>query len=203
VNQDGLLGAGDLAVFSNRREISMSRSALLVSTAIGLTFAAAGPAVSWAKVPHQPGQFFKKAHDFQHAKGAPARPQRDSRAASSHLKESYVVVKSGSDVSLTGGFSVIDTTALNCKKACTIVTDTVATFASYYSYNHVSLCPAVDGYFTTGSCLDFTLTPTGQHVFPQLTNTAAGAGTHTVSFYAYTVAPAYITGFQIDYHVYK
>lgn len=180
----------------------MSRSALLVSTAISLTFAAAGPAAALAKA-RQPSRFFKTSHDFQHAKAAPARPQRDARTPAAHLKETYVVVKSGSNVALLGGFAAIDSTTLTCKKACTIVTDTVATFASYYSYNQVSLCPAVDGYFTTGSCASIALTPNGQHIIPQLTNTAVGSGTHTASFYAYTIAPAYISGFQIDYHVYK
>ncbi|HWA90543.1 MAG TPA: hypothetical protein VG889_10935 [Rhizomicrobium sp.] len=182
----------------------MTRSALLVSTAIGLTFAASGPVAALAAKPHAPGAFLKKSHDFQHAKGAPARPARGGHPAPFGLKEMYVVDKwSSTAAPLFSGFQVIDTTPLSCKKACTVITDTVATFASYYSYNQVALCPTVDGYFTNGSCMSINMSPTGQTIVPQLTNATAGAGTHTAAFYVYAIAPAYLSGFQIDYHVYK
>jgi len=180
----------------------MSRSALLVSTAVGLTLAAAGPVYALPKaLPH--GNFMKKSHDFQHAKGAPGKPQRNSAPASARIKESYVVDKWGEDAAFLGGFAVIDHTTLPCKKPCTIITDTVASFASYYSYNQVGLCPMVDGYFTNLSCMSIALAPGGQNIIPQLTNVSVGSGTHQADFYVYTVAPAYISGFQIDYHVYK
>lgn len=184
----------------------MTRSALLVSTAVGLTLAAATPSYA---VGH--GQFLKKSHNLQRVPGAPGKPQRNSKAAG-QLKEMYVVdTWSTDESSLAGGFAKIDGATLPCKKPCTIITDAVVQMSSYYSYNQVALCPMVDGYFTNGSCMGFGMEAIAPHhpggsgwrPVPQLTNISVGTGTHDAEFYAYSIGPAYLGGYQIDYHVYK
>ena len=187
----------------------MSKSALLVSTAVGLTLAATSPSYAVPNKGH--GEALKKSHNLQRVPGAPAKPARKAVPTKGQLKEMYVVdTWSDEESSLLGGFGLLSSAPLPCKKPCTVIVDAVVQMASYYSYNQVALCPAVDGYFTNGSCMGLGMITHGPHSassgwrpVPQLTNIAVDAGTHLGQFYVYAFAPAYIGGYQIDYHVYK
>jgi len=187
----------------------MSKSGLLVSTAVGLTLAAGGPASALNGAHHN--GMLKKRMNAQRLPGAPARPQRAvGPAQSGKLKEVFVIDTWSTDqVSLGSGFSSLESTTIKCKTDCTIIADGLLQEASYYSYNTIALCPAVDGYFMNGSC-PFGAAFAPQHApsgayapVPIMANISVGAGTHTAEFYVYTVAPAYLGGYQIDYHVYK
>lgn len=183
----------------------MNKSALLVSTAIGLTLAVAGPAAALNKLQHPAKP--KDPYRLQHLPGAPAKPQRNSTPPkAAGLKEQYIKNVWSSDTStLVGGFAVISTgTTLPCKTACTIITDTVALEMSSYDGFSVTLCPTVDGYFTNLSCIFLgEVSGSGYHPVSQLTNVSVGPGTHTATFYVYSFGPAYLGPWQIDYHVYK
>ena len=183
----------------------MNKSAFLVSTAVGLTLAASGPSLSLGvgkKLPHT-GQL--KHANAQRAPHAPGKPTRNpgSRHHSGLKMTSTVIFSSDTSEALPGGFFLDSQTTVNCNNNCVIEFQGLFDFLSYYSYNQVSLCPMVDGYFTNGSCY-FTQT-TGPSTQPvaMLTSQEAGAGTHTAAVYLYTIAPAYIGPRQTDYHVYK
>jgi hypothetical protein len=186
----------------------MNKTNLLLSTAVGLAFVVAGPSAMAAGKKHAPagvkghaGVNFAKA-PFKQAKNQSRTPKGGG------LKEKFLVETWGTTtVALTaGGFHVEDAAfTVNCKKACTVVTNNTAEFLSYYSYNQVGICPLVDGYFTNGSCYF-----SGALSFQQLytnrtnqTNLAVGSGTHTLQTYIYIFAPAYMGHFQNDYRIYQ
>jgi len=178
----------------------MSKSILLVTTAVGLTLGL-GPTAQAAGAGHHTREI-KRPVNGQLLPNAPARPQRTKGPATSGtLKEKFVVDSWSNDqVSLSGGFAKIDkTVTLKCKTACTIVTDAIVQFSSDYAYDSFGLCPVVDGYFTNGSCMFY------QDPYPLVQRTTApvAEGTHTATFYVYTLAPAYLDNYHIDYHVYR
>jgi hypothetical protein len=183
----------------------MNKSALLLSTAVGLTVAVAGTAGAMPKaVPHNG---ILKRSDLQHKPGAPARPARkQTPSASTPLKEKFTLdTWASTTAALFGGFTLDGSTKVNftCKKACTVLSDSVISFAAYYSYNQIGYCPMVDGYFTSGTCF-FVSVPSGSGFVnvPFMSHDSVGAGTHMAETYLYSVAPAYIGPRQTDYHVY-
>lgn len=183
----------------------MQKSALLLSTAVGLTVAVAGTASAMPKpVPHN-GMLRKS--DLQHKPGAPGRPARPQvPSGSTPLKEKFTLdTWASTTAALLGGFALDGSTKVNfsCKKSCTILTDAVVAFAAYYSYNQIGYCPMVDGYFSNGSCY-FTAIPSGNGFVnvPFMSHDTVGSGAHMAEVYLYTVAPAYIGPRQTDYHIY-
>jgi hypothetical protein len=185
----------------------MQKSALLLSTAIGLTVAVAGTAGAMPKATPHNGALKKR--DLQHKTGAPGRPARPERMPSSGpspIKEKFTLdTWASTTASLLGGFSLDASTQVNftCKKKCTVLTNAVVAFSAYYSYNNIGYCPMVDGYFTSGSCFFVNLpSGSGWNNIPFLNHASVAAGTHSAEVYLYTVAPAYIGPRQTDYHVY-
>jgi hypothetical protein len=182
----------------------MNRSALLVSTAIGLTLAAGGPVQGLIrKLPHD-GSL--KHLNAQRAPNAPARPARDSRPSHRDgLKmTSTFIFQSDQTVALQSGFTVDSQTSVSCKASCVVEIQAQMNFLSYYSYNSVALCPVIDGYFTNGSCFFEGSIPSGGfHPVTLLTSQSVGSGTHLAAMYLYTMAPAYLGTRQTDYHTYK
>ena len=187
----------------------MNRTKLLLSTAVGMAFVVAGPtAIALGKKQQHNGQ---KAHAsvstaFLNAHGFKAAPSNQARKHSS-LKERFLVETWGvTTVNLTGGTIAEDApTSIACKKACTVVTLNTAEVLSYYSYNQVGICPMVDGYLTNGACF-FSGALSAEDLYrneTNQTNLSVGAGTHTVQTYLYTLAPAYLSHYQNDYHVYE
>jgi hypothetical protein len=184
----------------------MTKTNLLVSTAVGLAFVVAGPAAMAAGKKHTLPAGTKSHTSVNFAK-APFKLHNGQARSHSGLKEKFMVETWGTTtVALLGGFAAQDAAqTINCKKACTLVTYNTAEFLSYYSYNQVGICPMVDGYFTNGSCyFSGAVNPTDLYTQrTNQTNLAVGTGTHTVQTYVYTVAPAYMGHYQNDYHVYQ
>jgi len=183
----------------------MNKTNLLLSTAVGLAFVVAGPSAMAVGKKHPNGA---KNHAGVNFAKAPFKMHKIAGHPKAGVgKEKFLVETWGvTTVSLTGGFAVEDAAqSINCKKACTVVTNNTAEFLSYYSYNQVGICPLVDGYFTNGSCYfsgvvhpdDLYTNRTNQ------TNLGVGSGSHTVQTYVYTTAPAYMGHYQNDYHVYQ
>jgi hypothetical protein len=183
----------------------MRKSAFLVSTAVGLTLAATGPALTLGvgkKLPHDGTLKHANAQRAPHAPGKPTR-NPGSRHHSGLKLASTVIFSSDTSEALGGGFALDSQTTVNCKSDCVIEFQGLFDFLSYYSYNQISLCPMVDGYFTNGSCYFTQAVGHGSQPVPMLTSQEAGAGTHVAAVYLYTIAPAYIGPRQTDYHVYK
>ncbi len=181
----------------------MNRSSLLVSTAVGLTLAASGPVQGLGK--KQPDGSLKHVN-AQHALGAPGKPARDSRPRHrDDLKmTSTVIFHSDQTETLPGGFALDNQTSIACKTSCIVEVQAQMNLMSYYSYNTVALCPIIDGYFTNGSCyFEGSISSHGFRPVTLLTSQAVGSGTHMASMYLYTLAPAYLSSQQTDYHVYK
>jgi hypothetical protein len=182
----------------------MSKTKLLLSTAVGLAFVVAGPSAMAAGKKHPLGN---NAKGFTHATAAFGKVKHGQSPHHTGLKERFLVETWGTTtVSLLGGFAVEDAAqSVVCKNACTVITIDTAEFLSYYSYNQVGICPMVDGYFTNGSCyFSGALSPTELYTNrTNQTNLAVASGTHTVQTYVYTIAPAYMGHYQNDYHVYN
>lgn len=182
----------------------MSKTKLLLSTAVGLAFVVAGPSAMAVGKKHAPNGVKPSSHvtSTKFGKVKHGQPPRHTGMKERFLVETWGVTT----VSLLGGFAVEDAaSSVVCKNACTIVTLDTAEFLSYYSYNQVGICPMVDGYFTNGSCyfsgaLSFTELYTNR---TNQTNLSVASGTHTVQTYVYTIAPAYMGHYQNDYHVYN
>jgi len=183
----------------------MSKTKLLLSTAVGLAFVVAGPSAMAAGKKHAPvqgGKSFTHAATASFGKVKHGQPPRHTG-----LKERFLVETWGvTTVSLLGGFAAQDAAQqVVCKNACTVITLNTAEFLSYYSYNQVGICPMVDGYFTNGSCY-FSGALSPQELYTNRTNQtnlSVASGTHTVQTYVYTIAPAYMGHYQNDYHVYN
>jgi len=185
----------------------MQKSALLLSTAVGLTVAVAGTAGAMPKAVRHTG--ILKKSDLQHKSGAPGRPARPERmppSGPSPIKEKFTLDTWASTTeAISGGFALDGSTKVNftCKKACTILSDAVVAFAAYYSYNSIGYCPMVDGYFTSGSCFFVNLPAgSGWNNIPFMSHDKVGPGAHLAEVYLYSIAPAYIGPRQTDYHVY-
>jgi hypothetical protein len=185
----------------------MTKTNLLVSTAVGLAFVVAGPSAMAVGKKHAP-QGNAKAHAHVNFATMPFKTHKGVvNAKGTGLKEKFMVETwSVTTVDLFGGTVTEDSAqTINCKKACTVVTLNTAEVLSYYSYNQVGICPVVDGYMTNGACFfsgalslkDLYRNETNQ------TNLAVGAGTHTLQTYLYTLAPAYLGHYQNDYHIYE
>jgi len=182
----------------------MSKTKLLLSTAVGLAFVVAGPSAMAAGKKHMLGN---GAKNFTHATAAFGKAKHGQARAHTGLKERFLVETWGvTTVALLGGFAAEDAAqSIVCKNACTVITLDTAEFLSYYSYNQVGICPMVDGYFTNGSCY-FSGALSAQEEYTNRTNQtnlSVASGTHTVQTYVYTVAPAYMGHYQNDYHVYN
>jgi hypothetical protein len=184
----------------------MSKTKLLLSTAVGLAFVVAGPSAMAAGKKHVLGNNAKAAtHVASFSKLG--KTKNGQARAHTGLKERFLVETWGvTTVALLGGFAAEDAAqSVVCKNACTVITLDTAEFLSYYSYNQVGICPMVDGYFTNGSCyFSGALSPTELYSNrTNQTNLAVASGTHTVQTYVYTIAPAYMGHYQNDYHVYN
>lgn len=183
----------------------MNKTNLLLSTAVGVAFVVAGSAAMAIGKKHPNGA---KGHAGINFATAPFKLHKNAQPKkSSGLKEKFLVETWGvTTVALPGGMYNEDSAQIvNCKKACTVVTNNTAEFLSYVSYNQVGICPVVDGYFTNGSCyFAGTVNPNDLYTNRNSqTNLAVAAGTHLVQTYVYTVAPAYLGHYQNDYHVYQ
>jgi hypothetical protein len=182
----------------------MNKTNLLLSTAVGLAFVVAGPSAMAAGKKHLTGA---KGHASINFSKAQFKSVKGHQPKAGVGKEKFLVETWGvTTVSLLGGFAVEDAAqSINCKKACTVVTNNTAEFLSYYSYNQVGICPLVDGYFTNGSCyFSGALNPDDLYANrTNQTNLSVGSGGHTLQTYVYTVAPAYMGHYQNDYHVYQ
>jgi hypothetical protein len=183
----------------------MSKTNLLLSTAVGLAFVVAGPSAMAVGKKHPNGA---KNHAGVNFAKAPFKAHKSGQQrAHSGMKEKFMVETWGATTAILGGGFAYEDAAqnINCKKACTIVTNNTAEFLSYYSYNQVAICPVVDGYFTNGSCyFSGTVNPNDLYANrTNQTNLAVGSGSHTAQTYVYTVAPAYMGHYQNDYHVYQ
>ncbi|MBV8976475.1 MAG: hypothetical protein JO261_13310 [Alphaproteobacteria bacterium] len=187
----------------------MTRSALLISTAVGLTLGASQPGFALkaaAGHPHLTGAFLKKVHNAQHLPNAPGKPTRNTgpRHSSGLKLASTYLFASDTTTTLFGGFALTSETSIPCKTACTIEVQGLLQFSAYYSYNQFGVCPLVDGYFTYNSCI-FENLPSGSGFtpVPVLASQAVNSGSHLAAVYVYTFAPAYLGPMQMDYHVYK
>jgi hypothetical protein len=182
----------------------MSKSKLLISTAVGLTLAAMGPVLALGKrIPHNGMLKHTNAQRAPHAPGKPARNPGPRHHSGLKMTSTFIFASDTTET-LAGGFTLDSQTSVNCKNDCVIEFQGLMNFSSYYSYNQVSICPMVDGYFTGGSCYFAGSASThGFQPVPFLTSQEADAGTHVASVYLYTVAPAYLGPRQTDYHIYK
>src|SRR5580765_8938960 len=119
----------------------MHKTKLLLSTAVGLAFAIAGPTVMAAGKKHPPQGNAKSRPAVNFAK-APFKQHKGQQPRSGHLKEKFLVETwAASTISLFGGFAVEDSPqVIKCKEACTVVTVNTAEFLSYYSYNQTGIC---------------------------------------------------------------
>ena len=183
----------------------MSKTKLLLSTAVGLAFVVAGPSAMAAGKKHSPANGAKNFTHMTSTKFGKVKHGQPPRHTG--LKERFLVETWGvTTVSLLGGLATEDAAqSVVCKNPCTIVTLDTAEFLSYYSYNQVGICPMVDGYFTNGSCY-FSGALSFQELYTNRTNQtnlSVASGTHTVQTYVYTIAPAYMGHYQNDYHVYN
>jgi hypothetical protein len=183
----------------------MSKTSLLLSTAVGLAFFVTGPFAAALEKKHPPAGV-KRQSRANFAK-TPFKPTKVRLPAGQGLKEKFLVETWGATtVQEPGGTVAMDAPqTIKCKNACTIVTNNTAELLSYYSYNQVGICPVVDGYATNGSC-SFSGTLSFDSLYANRTNQtnlSVGPGTHTVQTYLYTFAPAYLSHFQNDYHVYQ
>ncbi|HTT97241.1 MAG TPA: hypothetical protein VMF58_04285 [Rhizomicrobium sp.] len=182
----------------------MSKTNLLLSTAVGLAFVVAGPSAMAVGKKHPNGQ---KSHAAVNFAKAPFKVHKGQARNHQGMHEKYMVETWGTTtVSLPGGFYIEDAAQnINCKRACTIVTNNTAEFLSYYSYNQVGICPVVDGYFTNGSCyFSGNVNPNmGYSNRTNQTNLSVASGAHVGQTYVYTIAPAYMGHYQNDYHVYQ
>jgi hypothetical protein len=171
----------------------MSKTTLLVSTAVGLTLAVA-PAYA-AK--HNPQG--KTSHPSLNTL------QKNGFKGWSTTKHGTVTpdgkktVLTWSVSTMAGSFFAFDPTSsatIACKKGCTIVTESVAnmlTSNGASTYEQTALCPVVDGTFTNGSCYY-----SGNSEFHDLyhtitndTNITVGSGSHSIYVYLYSEGPAY------------
>lgn len=183
----------------------MNKTALLLSTAVGLAFAVTGPSALSLGKRHAPAGVRGQTH-ANFAK-TPFKPARSERPKAGALKEKFLIETWGlTTVVVPGGTVPIDAPQkFKCKSTCTIVTNNTAELLSYYSYNQVGICPVVDGYATNGSC-NFSGTLSFEDLYANRTNQTnltVEAGSHTVQTYLYTFAPAYLGHYQNDYHVYQ
>jgi hypothetical protein len=185
----------------------MNKTNLLLSTAVGLAFVVAGPSAMAAGKKHAPVKGAAHAGHVNFSK-APFKTAKNQPHNMKGLKEKFLAETWGTTTTAltVGGFHAEDGAfTINCKKACTVVTNNTAEFLSYYSYNQVGICPLVDGYFTNGSCF-FSGALSFQDLYANRTNQtnlAVGSGTHTLQTYLYVTAPAYLGHYQNDYHVYQ
>ncbi len=186
----------------------MNKTNLLLSTAVGLAFVIAGPSAMAAGKKHVLQNNAKSHFGINFAK-APFKVAKTQPPKGGKLKEKMLIETWGApttSVSLPGSFFAEDAAfTVNCKKACTVVTNNTAEILSYYSYNQIGICPMVDGYFTNGSCY-FSGALSAKDLYrneTNQTNLAVGSGTHTLQTYLYTTAPAYLGHFANDYHIYQ
>ena len=183
----------------------MSKTKLLLSTAVGLAFVVAGPSAMAVGKKHPNGA--KQASHLNFSKTA-FKTAKQQPPRHTGLKERFLVETWGvTTVSVLAATLTADDspTSINCRNVCTVVTDNTAEFLSYYSYNQIGICPVVDGYFTNGSCY-FSGAISFQNLYTNKTNQTnlqVGTGSHTVQTYVYTTAPAYMGHYQNDYHVYQ
>jgi hypothetical protein len=181
----------------------MRKTNLLVTTAVGLAFVVSGSAMAIG-TKHPNGQ---KSHTSVNFAKAPFKVKKNqSRKKSSEKLTLFVDTWGVTTVALAGGFATEDAAfTINCKKACTLITNDTAEFLSYYSYNQAGICPMVDGYFTNGSCY-FSGALSPQELYSNRqnqTNLSVASGKHTVQTYVYTIAPAYMGHYQNDYSVFE
>jgi hypothetical protein len=182
----------------------MSKTNLLVSTAVGLAFVVAGPSAMALGAKHPNGA---KSHTSVNFAKAPFKVSKNQPKKGGGLKlKAFIDTWGVTTVALAGGFATEDAaSSVTCKKACTLITNDTAEFLSYYSYNQVGICPMVDGYFTNGSCyFSGALSPQQLYTNRQnQTNLQVATGTHTVQTYVYTIAPAYLGHYQNDYSFFE
>ncbi len=184
----------------------MNKANLLLSTAVGLAFVVAGPAGIAASGKKHAANGAKKhmAVDFARLGLKQAVGQRKKTPT---LKEAFLVETWGVTTQTIAPMTMVFDDApqkIKCKNACTVVTNNTAQLVSYYSYDHASICPVVDGVVTNGGCYFSGSLPiaTITNIANQ-TNLAVSAGTHTVQTYLYVTEPSYLGHYQNDYHVYE
>jgi hypothetical protein len=176
----------------------MRRSALLLSTAIGVILVGAPPA--FAKPRKNPAIDFAKSQ-FRDRPGARRGPPGHVT-----LRPRGAILTWGVEIVSVPGESLtpIDAAvAVTCKSFCSVVTESTAQILSYYSYNEAAICPVIDGYFTNGACY-FSGAPGPGDLYANQTNQTnffAGLGAHIFQTYLYTVAPAYLGHYQNVYHI--
>ena len=181
----------------------MNRSALLISTAVGLTLAAGGPVQGLPKkLPHDGSLKQRNAQHAPNAPAKPARPAQPGRGGALKMSQTFIF-QSDQTETLQSGFNLDSKASIGCRTSCVIEVQAQMDFASYYSYDSVALCPVIDGYFTGGSCFFENIPAGGFHAVTLLTSQSVGSGTHMAEMYLYAIAPAYLGRRQTDYHVYK
>jgi len=183
----------------------MSKTALLVSTAVGLTLAVA-PAYA-AKHSTQ-GKSSHPSLDTIHKNGFKGWSTTKHGTVTPDGKGT---VLTWSVSTMAGSFFAFDPSSsgtVKCRKACTIVTESVAellTANGPSTYEQTAICPVVDGTFTNGSCYY-----SGNSQFHDLyhnigndTNISVGSGSHSVYVYLYSEGPAYWGHRQNQYSTLK
>ncbi|HWA04532.1 MAG TPA: hypothetical protein VG819_13510 [Rhizomicrobium sp.] len=185
----------------------MSKTHLLLTTAVSLAFAVAGHAAPLGKKHAPPAAKPAGSANFAKAPFRLSKAQQPHAARSGKLKQKFLIETwAASTSAIPPGYVRLDPPhGFVCDKTCTIVTNHVAQLFSYYSYSQVGICPIVDGYFTNGSCYFSGSIDAIGHFANRTnqTNMEIGAGTHAVQTYLYTFTPAYLGHYQNDYVVYE
>ena len=172
----------------------MSKTTLLVSTAVGLTLAVA-PAMAAKRV------------DAKGQKTHVTNTQIKYKNNQSHSPKKAKGTVMTWSTSTTYGFGFFldpsSSASISCKKACTIISESIAqALLEYTSYEQTAICPVVDGYFTNGSCY-FSGAGGFSDLYHNLTNDtniSTGSGSHSLEVYLYSAGPAYWGHRQNQWH---
>src|ERR1700691_1489746 len=107
----------------------MSKTKLLLSTAVGLAFVVAGPSAMAVGKKHPLGN---NAKSFTHAATSVGKVKHGQTPHHTGLKERFLVETWGvTTVALLGGFAAEDAAqSVTCKAACTVITVNTAEFLS-------------------------------------------------------------------------
>lgn len=178
----------------------MSKSTLLVSTAVGLTLAVAGPSYA--------------AHPSSHAKlpaGAKTTGLTGSAAIGNGPAKAGILVEDWATFTGTAiafSFHPYDNLAGKCASKsgkCLIVTENLAQVNDFHSGLHQhALCPVVNATYTNGSC--FYSGPVEQGFYSNIenrTNITVGVGAWAATDKLFSSDTVSIAHHQSDYTTYK
>src|SRR5262249_43627172 len=119
----------------------MSKTTLLVSTAVGLTLAVAASMAAGRKKGPKGGEW--------HVTNTTIKYKNNQSHSPKGIKGTIVTWSTTTVYGFGFFLDPSSSASAKCKSACTIISESVAqVLLEYTSYEQTAICPVVDGYFT-------------------------------------------------------